>query len=342
MNISPELIAQFLNGQCSKEEAEYVFQYFQERPEELEKYVSEEEWAAFSTSMRIDTHTDKTAWAEIRTHTYAAARGRKIYMMRSVAAAALLLLVTGGTLYMLRHHERPAPAIAAVKNTITAPAYTNIYNNEKKDKKIKLEDGSEILLLPGSKLQYQHPFTDKQRLVKLAGKAFFEIAGDSKRPFIVYAGELTTTVLGTSFWIEARQHVNIRLISGKVVVGKENNNFPPVYLQPGQQLSYVSGSSQPIVSAIPPLKKKDTGSIAPLVQENDQGITFSQAPLKKVFAKLQMLYQVEISYSEQDIRNMTFSGSYTVADKPADILQTIAVINDLKLEKTATGYRITK
>ena len=71
------------------------------------------------------------------------------------------------------------------------------------------------------------------------GEAYFEVAKDSTRPFIVRTGQITTTALGTSFNIKAYQNeeLNISLLTGLVEVGSEIGQFDKVNLVPGEVLN---------------------------------------------------------------------------------------------------------
>jgi transmembrane sensor len=62
-----------------------------------------------------------------------------------------------------------------------------------------LEDGTTVHLEKGSRLSFPVHFDPKKREVVLSGEAFFEVTENPSKPFYVYANELITRVLGTSF-----------------------------------------------------------------------------------------------------------------------------------------------
>ena len=76
-------------------------------------------------------------------------------------------------------------------------------NNSNKPQIITLSDGSSVLLQPNSKLSYPKIFTGNERKVYLSGEGFFEISKNPKKPFFVYANEIVTKVVGTSFRVKA-------------------------------------------------------------------------------------------------------------------------------------------
>lgn len=85
---------------------------------------------------------------------------------------------------------------------------------------------------------------DSVRLVQLEGEAFFEVATDSLKPFIVMAGEVQTTVLGTSFNVQAfskNDKIKVALIEGKVKVAIRTNsvdNQQATILSPGELFTF--------------------------------------------------------------------------------------------------------
>lgn len=99
-----------------------------------------------------------------------------------------------------------------------------------------LSDGTEVMLNANSRLEYSTSF-EKDRCVKLMGEAQFNVVKDEYRPFVVYAEDLRTTVLGTVFNVKAypNSFSSVSLYKGsvRVDVGKEKS----VVLAPGEELS---------------------------------------------------------------------------------------------------------
>ncbi len=99
--------------------------------------------------------------------------------------------------------------------------WINYENNSGLSKSIFLEDGSTVVVEPFGTLKYPSSFSGDERAVFLEGEAFFDIARDTLQPFLVYANETITKVLGTSFRItayEGEKTVEVDVKSGKVAV----------------------------------------------------------------------------------------------------------------------------
>jgi ferric-dicitrate binding protein FerR (iron transport regulator) len=102
-----------------------------------------------------------------------------------------------------------------------------------------LPDGSHAHLNAGSKLTYPASFRKERHLV-LEGEAFFEVVKDPSKPFAVQTGQITTTVLGTSFNVKAyaeTEGVTVALKTGKVSVKHDiPGKWDQINLVPGEKL----------------------------------------------------------------------------------------------------------
>lgn len=100
-------------------------------------------------------------------------------------------------------------------------AMKHIYNPVGRKSIIKLPDGSTVNLNSDSHLSFPPRFSDSVRVVVLQGEAYFDVAKESNRPFIVKTLELYTKVLGTQFNVRAYGHEtyeSIALLDGQVEV----------------------------------------------------------------------------------------------------------------------------
>ena len=139
-----------------------------------------------------------------------------------MVAAGILLLLTAGWLYW---QQRPREISY---DTIVAAAaeplqeQTNLQNTIQN---LTLPDGSTVSLAPKSRLSFSKKI-GKQREVYLDGEAYFVVKRDPEQPFLVYAAETVTKVLGTSFTVRAfagKPHIKVTVQEGKVSVSSRNN-----------------------------------------------------------------------------------------------------------------------
>lgn len=123
--------------------------------------------------------------------------------------------------------SRNISSSAVVYNTLTTPRAGEY--------QVVLPDGSKVWLNNASSLRYPTTFTGKNREVVLSGEAYFEIANNAAKPFIVRVNELAVNVLGTSFNIMAygdEPVVKTTLLTGKVSLTANDRQS---LLSPGQQ-----------------------------------------------------------------------------------------------------------
>lgn len=126
-------------------------------------------------------------------------------------AAVLTGIIAAGTFFLRQYTVKKRPALP---DQVVATAAGD-------RKSVRLSDGTTVHLNAGTKLSIAGDYGEAQRLVKLSGEAFFEIAPDAAHPFIIQSDSILTTVLGTSFNIRAypgQEEWQIAVASGKVRV----------------------------------------------------------------------------------------------------------------------------
>lgn len=104
-----------------------------------------------------------------------------------------------------------------------------------------LSDGTRVWLNSESELEYPVLFGEGERVVKLSGEAYFEVAPDTAHPFIVQTNDIRTRVLGTSFNINAYGNepcVYTTLFTGKVEVTPLVDTTRKIVLTPGKQADW--------------------------------------------------------------------------------------------------------
>lgn len=103
---------------------------------------------------------------------------------------------------------------------------------------ITLPDGSVVMMSPCSRISYPVSFTGSKREVAFDGQAYFTVAKDKTKPFIVHLTDgIQTRVLGTQFYIDATfgAPTKITLVEGSV---KVNNNLHSETLTPGMGATF--------------------------------------------------------------------------------------------------------
>lgn len=154
-----------------------------------------------------------------------------------------------------------------------------------KSTNITLPDGSVAYLHPGSKLKFPTSFDGAQRMVILEGEAYFKVARDEAHPFVVMAGSLQTTVLGTEFNINTWQS-EVTLISGSVRVSREKTE---AVLTPGQQASF--DSQQLSVTTV---------DVTPYEYWRDGYLYYDNVPLREIMEAIGRNFNMTVEFRNED------------------------------------------
>lgn len=152
--------------------------------------------------------------------------------MRRIAVCIGLILVGGTVFFVINNLSEQTPAPSARISQVKVPNGMTV-------KKI-LPDSSVVWLNAGSHIRYDSSFTQKTRDVYLVGEAYFNVAHDADRPFVVRAGNVTVQALGTEFNVQAYHDANkieATLISGKVLVKIDGKPGNDIILSPNEKLT---------------------------------------------------------------------------------------------------------
>lgn len=191
-------------------------------------------------------------------------------------------------------------------------------NNSNKPQIITLSDGSSVLLQPNSKLSYPKIFTGNERKVYLSGEGFFEISKNPKKPFFVYANEIVTKVVGTSFRVKAysdQPDVEVLVRTGKVRVKSNDlvakSNQKEVVLLPNQALRFLRSDLS--FNKITNITEDETltrsvGNIEQLSFE------FTDIPVSQIFQTIEQAYLVDIDYPKNKLKDCHLTTS--LSDQP--------------------------
>ncbi len=351
MNLSKELIEKFLANKCNREEAEYVTKMLNENPALMDVYFSAEEWDNLKTVQdEYGASEAEDMLKVVERATYKKNRN-VVRVLSRVAAAAAIILAVGAFWLFTNNNTREALAKQTQQSTAqpTIAQLKVVRNDGKANLKVALPDGSAVNINPGSLIKYKEKFDDVKREIYLEGEAFFSVAKNKQRPFIVYSKDISTTALGTSFTIKAYKedkNVTVTLYTGKVVVKQTDatKQMQDVYLVPGQEVTVNMQTLETVLQhfneepeKIASEKVAETPSVK-MPQPVGNGKDFTNEPLQNVFRKIEEVYKISIQYKEAEIDTLDFTGSIEPNESAEHILQNIALLNGFTLTKTTDGF----
>ena len=179
---------------------------------------------------------------------------------------------------------------------------------------LQLPDGTKVWLNSASKLIYPSSFSShKNRKVELSGEAYFEVAKDKDRPFLVKTIMQEVEVLGTHFNIssyEDEPSVKTTLLEGSVKVIGINGNDK--ILRPGQQLVLTKDNSV--------VENVNTEQLA-IALKSDQFV-FENDDIQYIMRMISRWYNVDVEYVGEIPENK-FGGSISKFENISEVLKSL-------------------
>lgn len=214
------LISRYLSRKASPAEKEALEEWLNASPQNRETLARLEAIWGMPLSDEYSTRMEG-----IRDQIWAAGLGEQDSIKEQVRdglfphrwlkiAAALVLLLTGAWFSTLLFKDSVVMPSKSV-------AWTEKINHAGQRSSHLLPDGSKVWLNVESRMRYPEQFSDTLRQVQLVGEAYFEVAKDEKKPFVVNTADISTVVLGTSFNVRAYpedDEIKVALLEGKVRV----------------------------------------------------------------------------------------------------------------------------
>jgi ferric-dicitrate binding protein FerR (iron transport regulator) len=233
--------------------------------------------------------------------------------------AGTTLLVDSGS---MNYRQALVAPVAVTYNTISTSTGMEF--------PVTLSDGTRVYLNAETHLRFPTHFTGGTREIELAGEAFFEVASDSTRPFIVHAGGVATRVLGTSFNLRAypgERTVAATLVEGKLLLARGKRQWP---LAPGTQARYDKAGGRCEVRAVDP----------DLYTSWRSGrFIFRNERLEDVLGYLARWYGFEYEFADDDARDVLIGAHL---NRYSDMDPIIRIIEETRLARVAVvpGSRI--
>lgn len=192
-------ITSYLAGECTPEEELAIGGLIHTDSEYKETYAAFSKiWNTPVLQPVKDSYDVDSAWLKVSSKTVYRPmtvvhheRSRKPAVMRVLkyAASIAAVLLLAFTIYQISRDNSVVLKTYATGKQVSSP--------------LALSDGSNIVLNSGSEVKYPEKFGSDNREVYFWGEAFFEIAPDPTRPFVIETGDARIKVLGTSFNVKA-------------------------------------------------------------------------------------------------------------------------------------------
>ncbi|MFP5079652.1 FecR domain-containing protein [Pedobacter sp. JCM 36344] len=311
-----DLLDRYLKNKTTIDENELVEQWLQENgnPDSEWQQMNRSEKDKWLSNVFVDiknTVKDKEA---------------KLVIMRpqrrlwyKVAGIAATLIIVSGFYLAWTHLDK--------QETSTTSASISVIDHH--EKQLTLPDGSKVWLNSGAELKTSKAFNGSIREVYLSGEAYFDIAHNAAKPFIIHTGDIVTTVLGTAFNIKedkSKHTIEVTVARGKVSVADGTKMLG--ILTPNQQISFDTQNSKAVRSTV------DSRTVAAW-QYND--IHFDDIRLADAVLELEYRFKVKINFRNEKLKDCRFTGTALKGEKLNKILNVICAFNNATFETMPDG-----
>jgi transmembrane sensor len=319
-----QLINKFLAGKTSADEEQLLHNYFN-------SFQQSSAWDEAQLGSRDVMEQKLRSRLRESIGNHSTDKKARLFHFRKklLLAAASVVMLLGG--YLLWSH---------LSSLLHRPAnIQQIITGLQERKQVQLADGTTIWLEPGSSLHYPTQFNNSTREITFSGEAFFEVAKNREKPFIIHTGTIRTQVLGTSFTVKAyapaRQEVTV--VTGRVMVQADSQtktNIQPLTVTPNQQACWNNQRQQ--------LEKKELPSTLYYAQRRYGKFIYQGETVSAVLDDIKHQYNVQVQY-DAALGSCTFYGDFDIKQPVGNVLNTLAAALNTTLikEQEQNSYRLT-
>jgi len=216
------------------------------------------------------------------------------------------------------------------------PTWVEVRNPAGKIQAIRLPDNSEVWLNAASAIRYS-PDPGKEynapREVYLEGEGYFDVAENHAHPFVVHAGSLTTTVLGTRFDVKSfsgESLASVSVISGKVRVGDSARVLDVLTAARQLQVDARTGKSTTVTI--------DTSQV---VGWRSGRLQFSGQTMEEITASLARWYNVQFVFADPAISRCRYYLNFENTISLQQMLAALKETTDLDFQEDVSRHTVT-
>jgi transmembrane sensor len=310
-----DLLKRYRAGQCTEKELEIINQWYQS----FEKAGADETLANSGDLDTLKKEMFETINNKIDKQEQAPAilsdrnsKVRKLYPWGFGVIsriAAVLLLSTTVALFFYKRTQDTGARLQSSTTPASSEKLASPILKASKPSTVYLSDGSVVWLKKGSTLEYPKTFAPNIREVMLTGEAFFDVAKNPERPFVIHASNFTTRVVGTTFNIKAYGNDDLDevvVVTGKVVVTvkeQASDKVKELILHPNRKAVYSRTNHSLVESA--------AGGNATNIALDKRKLAFDETSLEDIIKVLNATYGIGISLSTERMNHCIVTADLT-------------------------------
>lgn len=212
-------------------------------------------------------------------------------------------------------------------------AYNELETPGRSEFMIILADGTKVWLNAGSKIRYPVTFVANERRVELSGEAYFEVAKDKKKPFIISMGVNSVQVLGTSFNLKAYKgdpDIYTTLVEGSVRMKT-----------PAQSMD-LKPNEQGIINIKTKNITREQVDVNLYTGWKNGRFIFDNQPLDEIMSAISRWYGIDVVFENQAARKVTFTGNLKRYESLNKIITMLEMAEQIKFKKEGNTIYIKK
>lgn len=352
-HLNYRLLARYMAGICSDETARYISSWAnrsEENAQKLEEFRQIWEAAGHSESIEDEASEVREQWSKLekklhsrRMDSAAYSRGKAedagadlrptsapstVWQVARVAAIFLVAGLAGVFAYQNWH--QPAPQSVE-------PALREISTRDGQRVNLTLGDGTRVLLNADSHLALPSKFASSKREVFLEGEAFFEVAPNAQKPFVIHSRGSVIRVLGTAFAVRAypeESHIQVVVKEGRVSLASESPDDSSKSILTANELGRFSVETRQI-------QARRVEDLQLYLGWRDGYLKFRNAPMPQVARELERRYGITVRFQDDRIKDQKLT-AFLKSRSIRNVLDVITTSLDIAYElreNQVTFYR---
>lgn len=285
------LISKFIAGEATPEEAILVNDWIATSEENKIYFTQLEQAWTFNKNQSGSSLKKEMVWSALEQTINKPQRSKKeLSISYRIAAAILLLIGVSAAVYFFNGSKlSPSTIVWETRQTSNEVAELN------------LPDGSSVKVNRNSTIKWQKKFDGSNREILLEGEAYFDVAHNPEKPFIVSTQEVKIKVLGTAFSIldnKEQKEIEAIVTRGKVLMYTQERQ---IVIEAGMKGTYHKQTKELTL-----IKAKNNNSIAYATHS----LSFSESTLKDISDQLSKAYGVQFIFENKKIQDCRLTTEY--------------------------------
>jgi ferric-dicitrate binding protein FerR (iron transport regulator) len=289
--IIDDLLVKVVLGESTEGENQVVEEWINENPANERYFQDFQKIWTESRKLAIHSTVDEDqAWASFQQRV----EGRRVVAIdapskprsRQWLRVAAALLVVASACWLYYSHSDKAGQLLSVRSGSKVLLDT-------------LPEGSVVTLNKGTAIHYQRQFSGPSRQVEMEGEAFFSVAADKEKPFVVNTKGVSITVLGTSF--------NVKTANGKTEIVVETGR---VAVSAGGRTVQVNAREKVVIRKDNAAPEKEANPDQLYNYYRTNAFECDGTPLWRLAEKLEEVYKVHIVIANDRVRNLPLTTTF--------------------------------